>query len=122
MSLYKTIGAQIKEHRLKEGLSQEQLAKMIGETPNTISRWESATYKPSLEDLERLSRALNNVTITHFLPQELVPKDRAVAALLRSAKSLEKSDLNELTRFADFLRARNVLKEAQQTKKGRTKA
>jgi hypothetical protein len=34
-------------------VSQEALAKALGTTSNTISRWETAVYKPSVEDLDR---------------------------------------------------------------------
>lgn len=42
----------------KTGLSQTALAKMGDAGINTISRWETGTYEPTLDDLENLSRAL----------------------------------------------------------------
>jgi len=36
-------------------------------TANTISRWETATYKPSISDLERLARFFG-VPVSDFFP------------------------------------------------------
>ena len=52
----------------KTGLSQEALAKLMDVATNTISRWETATYEPTLDDLEKLSRALG-VSILEFFPK-----------------------------------------------------
>ena len=119
MSLYETIGDRIRKLRERDGLSQEQLAKKVGEAPNTISRWETATYKPSLDDLERISRALKDVSIVDLLPEEYVPSDQAIGALLRSAKALHKDDLAALRRYADYLRADRAIASAKSTRKRR---
>jgi transcriptional regulator with XRE-family HTH domain len=46
-------------------------------TGNTISRWEAATYKPSISDLERLAQFFG-VPITIFFPLTQ-PKSRTNA-------------------------------------------
>ena len=59
MDLSKHIAIRIRDLREGfggEGISQEALAKRVGTTANTISRWETSTYKPSIADLEKLSR------------------------------------------------------------------
>jgi len=69
--IYEQIGKQIRELRttLKgQGVSQEELAQAVSTTANTVSRWETATYKPSISDLERLARFFG-VPITVFFPQ-----------------------------------------------------
>ena len=93
------------------GLSQEALAKKLGVATNTISRWETGTYEPTLDDLERLSRELG-VSILEFFPRvgRQDEKDRKVDALLRTAQGLHESDLDELRRYAEFRRARSVYK------------
>jgi transcriptional regulator with XRE-family HTH domain len=75
--IYKQIGKKIRELRttLKgKGISQEDLAPLIKATANTISRWETATYKPSISNLERLARFFRG-PITAFFPQ-LQPASR----------------------------------------------
>ena len=58
MDLHDHIAAKIKDLRVNynsgEGLSQESLAKQVKVSANTISRWETGTYRPSTKDLERL--------------------------------------------------------------------
>lgn len=41
-------GANIKEHRMKKGLTQEQLAYHFGVSSQTVSRWESGTTYPDI--------------------------------------------------------------------------
>jgi transcriptional regulator with XRE-family HTH domain len=104
-------------HRIREirssyggtGLSQEALAQKISVSTNTISRWETGTYEPTLNDLEALSRELG-VSILEFFPQvaQTDEKSKRVDALLRAAKSLNESDLEELRRYAEFRRARSI--------------
>jgi transcriptional regulator with XRE-family HTH domain len=119
MSLYETIGERIRQLRERDGLSQEQLAKKLGEAANTISRWETATYKPSLADLEKLSRVFKDVSLTDFLPEEHLPPDQGVAALLRSAKALHKDDMRALKNYADLLRTARAMTASKSAKRRR---
>lgn len=101
----------------KTGMSQEALANLIGVATNTISRWETGTYEPTLDDLEKLSRALH-VSILEFFPKSgrETAKDQKVDALLRVANGLHASDLDELRSWAEYRRARQIYKSR---KKGR---
>ncbi len=53
------LGARIKDIRLKQGLSQKQLADLIGVTPSTISQVEKNIIYPSLPALFRLAESLS---------------------------------------------------------------
>ena len=69
--IYEQVGKQIRELRTAlrgRGISQEELAQAVKTTANTISRWETATYKPSISDLEMLAQFFG-VPITIFFPQ-----------------------------------------------------
>jgi len=46
-------------NRLKEGLTQSQLAKKVGTKQSAISRLESGSYNPSISFLEKIAKALN---------------------------------------------------------------
>lgn len=119
MNLFDYVGTRIRELRAARGnLSQEALASAIGVNTNTVSRWETATYRPNLEDLDKLARFFGT-SILEFLPQDDVPKNEKVNALLRAAEHLEPSDLEELQRYAEFRRVRHVLTEAKRTPKPR---
>lgn len=103
--IYEQIGRQIRELRIAfrgKGISQEELAQAVGTTANTVSRWETATYKPSISDLERLALFFG-VPITTFFPLP-VPKSRT-NALLVAANDLDEDDLEEVTLYALFRRA-----------------
>src|ERR1017187_1943133 len=117
------VGKRIRELRNaygEEGISQEALAADLSVATNTISRWETGTYEPTLDDLERLSRFFG-VSIVQFFPQveEQDPKRKKVDALLRAAQSLQQDDLDELRRYADYRRARSLLKGTRQRKKSK---
>jgi transcriptional regulator with XRE-family HTH domain len=110
--IYEAIGEKIRELRttLKgKGISQEELAKAVKTTANTISRWETATYKPSISDLETLARFFG-VPITVFFP-EAQPKSRA-NALISATANLDDRDLEEVTLYALFRRARRARRRA----------
>ena len=95
--IYEQIGKQIRELRTTlrgQGISQEELAQAVETTANTVSRWETATYKPSISDLERLARFFG-VPITAFFPQP-EPKSRT-NALLSATADLDDDDLEEVT-------------------------
>ncbi len=110
--LVRNIGLRIREMRTEYGggvgVSQEDLAKAVDTTANTISRWETGVYKPSIEDLERLARFFG-VSITKFFPGETQAADEPVNALLRAADGLGQTDLEELRRYAEFRKMRGAL-------------
>ena len=110
MTIFEYVGQRIRELRASfnagEGLSQDRLAKAIGVTANTVSRWETAVYKPSLEDLDKLAR-FYGISILEFFPPEESTAQEQVTALLRTAKQLSPEDLEELQRYAEYRRARS---------------
>lgn len=121
MELLEYVAAQIRELRDgygEEGMSQEALAKAVGTTANTISRWETGTYKPAVEDLDRLAKFFG-VSILRFFPQENEPQDEKVSALLRAARQLKPEDLEELRRYAEFRKARNLYAKGTRPRRGR---
>ncbi len=104
--IYKQIGETIRELRttLKgTGISQEDLARTMKTTANTVSRWETATYKPSISDLERLARFFG-VPVTVFFPH-LQPTPQ-MNALLSVTGDLENAYVEEIVLYAQFRRWR----------------
>jgi transcriptional regulator with XRE-family HTH domain len=124
VDLFEYVGQRIRDLRASfgggEGLSQEALAKALDVAANTVSRWETATYRPSLSDLENLARFFG-VSILEFFPPEEAASDDRVSALLRTAKQLPDSDLEELQRYAEFRRARHLYGRGQRASKTRGK-
>jgi len=49
-----TFGSRLKSLRQKKGLTQRELAKLIGAKHNSISDWENDGHKPDMDTIERL--------------------------------------------------------------------
>ena len=52
-------GDVIKEYRTRAGLSQSELARLLGVNKNSITHWESGRVKPDIRYLPQLCQALN---------------------------------------------------------------
>lgn len=116
--LYTHIGNKIRELRTHypEGtLSQDGLAAGIKVAANTVSRWETGTYKPTPDDLDKLARFFN-VSILIFFPN-VAPDDARIAALTSATGGLNDKDFEEVIRYAEFRKARLALEGAKSTKK-----
>jgi len=110
-AIYRAIGEKLRELRSgRPDLSQEKLAAAIGTTANTVSRWETAAYKPSVADLEKVSRYFG-VPITVFFPQ--IDTDTKLQALLSATGGLDAEEMDEVVRYAEYRRARRRLKDAK---------
>lgn len=124
MDLLDQIAARLRDLRVSynngEGLSQESLATQLKVAPNTISRWETGTYRPSVKDLEKISRFFG-VSINSFFPSEMVDEeeDENLKALLRTARQLHPADLEELKKYAEFRKARGIYQGKTRPQSGR---
>jgi len=108
IDIYKQIGDKIRELRTSlkgKGISQLDLARAMRTTANTISRWETATYKPSVSDLEKLGRFFG-VPLTFFFPQ--LQATSRMNKLLSATGDLSDNDLEEVTLYALFRRTRRA--------------
>ena len=123
MSLTSHVARQIRELRTSynsgEGLSQETLAVNLDVAANTVSRWETGVYLPSLIDIEKLARFFG-VSMTVFLPPEdIEDEDDNLKSLLRTARQLHPTDLEELRKYAEFRKARSMYQGKKRPKAGR---
>src|SRR5579884_2387403 len=117
-TLYDHIGQKIRELRLaypQGTLSQEALATRLKVAPNTVSRWETGTYKPTAKDLDSLARFFA-VSITTFFP-DLQADEARIAALTSASGGLDDEDFEEVIRYAEFRKARRALERASKNKK-----
>jgi transcriptional regulator with XRE-family HTH domain len=124
MTIFEYVGAKIREFRTQfagKGLSQEGLADKLEVATNTISRWETATYNPTLHDLDKLARFFGK-SILDFFPTEQPSEDEKLSALLRAAKELEPDDLEELRRYAEFRKARSLIATQKTRQVGRPRS
>lgn len=71
------LGLRLKEFRTKQGLSQTELAKLVGVTPSTISQVESNLIYPSLPALLKMAEVLA-VDISSFFQESTDVKNRVI--------------------------------------------
>jgi transcriptional regulator with XRE-family HTH domain len=106
MDLLDHIAARIRDLRVSyndgEGLSQDSLATLLKVAPNTISRF-------------------FGVSINSFFPSDTLDaeEDENLKALLRTARQLHPADVEELRKYAEFRRARNIYEGKTRPKPGR---
>ena len=117
--LYKFIGEKIRELRQNYGtisLSQEELGLRLKVPTNTISRWETATYKVSAEDLQKLAKFFN-IDISVFFPEtEQSVLKPSLQGLMSATSDLTEEDIAELTEYAKFRKARQILNASKSRK------
>ena len=124
MDLLDHVAARIRDLRVSynsgEGLSQESLAAHLKVAPNTISRWETGTYRPSFKDVEKIARFFG-VSMMTFLPPDMIDadEDENLKALLRTARQLHPADLEELRKYAEFRKARSIYEGKRRPQPGR---
>ncbi len=94
-------------------VSHETLANALGTTSNTISRWETAVYKPSIEDLDRISRFFG-VPFAAFFPEDEAPS--RLNTLMSATGNLDDDDIDEFTRYAQLRKARKSLEDSKRSR------
>ena len=113
LEIYEEIGKRIRDFRTSvggRGISQEDLAQAVGTTANTISRWETATYKPAISDLEKLARYFGVPVNAFFRESNLKSRTNA---LLSATADLDDADLDEVRLYALFRKSRRLAKHAK---------
>jgi transcriptional regulator with XRE-family HTH domain len=116
VEIYDCIGGRIKELREAARLSQEALAGELKVSTNTVSRWETATYKPSLIELQKVAGYFKVRLVSLFPPEETQNINQS--ALLSATGDLPDEDIQELIAYAEFRRARHLLEPGKRKEQG----
>ena len=96
----KVLGNAIKDARIKNNLSQEELAELVGITPTHLKHIESEHRKPSIEVL------FNRTKILHISLDNLIFNNDSKSAELHNAEILLKDcDLRELEIVIDVIKS-----------------
>ena len=83
-----SIAANITKHREQLGIAQAELARLVGVSPATMSRWESGASGPSRNNLKLLAAALQTTPASiHGEPGSASEID--VTILARGLETLE---------------------------------
>lgn len=67
--LFAAIAAQVTERRLALGLSQKELAELVGTTQSAIARLESGGRPPRIDTLLRIAEALDCELVVRLRPR-----------------------------------------------------
>lgn len=82
------VGAQIRDLRLRAGMRQNELARLVGVRPDRLTRYEAGLQSPPLVVLNHLSRAIGR-PIDLFFPDtpelSLQEEDRKLFSQMRRA-------------------------------------
>jgi transcriptional regulator with XRE-family HTH domain len=95
------LGLRLKEFRQKRGLSQTELARLVGVTPSTISQVESNLIYPSLPALIKMGEVLS-VDLTSFFEDRQEGQGRLIFTPADAAE-VKLGDLHEGAVFAKHL-------------------
>jgi transcriptional regulator with XRE-family HTH domain len=97
------LARRLREAREYVGLSQEEVAFALSISRPAVGNIESGIRKVDAFELNKLS-SLYGRTIEYFLSGEVQVDDKRVAFLARTMNGLSERDIDELARFASFLK------------------
>ena len=93
----KNFGKHLKRLREARGLSQEQLAELVGLEYQTISRIETGYYFTSFDNLQKISKALG-LTIKDLFdfPEDELSKAQLLKLITKDIKNFDTRDLRNV--------------------------
>jgi transcriptional regulator with XRE-family HTH domain len=74
--LFAAIAVQVAEQRQARGLSQKELAELVGTTQSAIARLESGGRPPRIDTLLRIANALDCELVVQLRPRTVTRKGR----------------------------------------------
>lgn len=102
--IYQRIGERMQQARHEaydgNGLTQQEVAGLLGVSPITLSRWENCVRHPSFEDLERFAQVVNK-PLSFFFEDEPQEDDysRALLRIVDKLEDTEKQDILEYIKW-----------------------
>lgn len=94
------IGDKIRELRIRKGMTQQELADIMGITYTSVSYWESGKSKPDIFQIKKLSEYFHVTTdYIYGLTDENIKEDVQMRTLFRKASDLsdeKKEKLNSI--------------------------
>lgn len=98
------LARRLREAREYVGLSQEEVAFALAISRPAVGHIESGTRKVEAIELNKLSE-LYGRTVDFLLTGDTSADDTRIAFLARATKGMSDSDMDELARFAAFLKS-----------------
>lgn len=93
----------IKEFRLRKGLKQKQLGKMIGVSESTISLYESGNREPDTKTWLRLADILG-ATVDELIGRETDTAPQEDDDLVREVKGLDEEERIKVKAFIGWIK------------------
>jgi transcriptional regulator with XRE-family HTH domain len=100
VSLSNEVARRLREERERQRLSQQELANRLGVASNTISRWETATNQPGLDDLDRIATQLG-IPVGDLISFNAATTDKQ-DRLMRIVQMLPAADVREVEEYAKY--------------------
>ena len=97
-----SFGKKLMEARKNKGMSQEDLANLIGTKGPALGRYERGVAKPTIEVATKLANALN-VSLDYLVGKVDTEMDEATLKRIRDISVLPEDDRNFLLRAVDGL-------------------
>lgn len=89
------IGGRIRKYRQERGLSQKELADLIGISNNRLSNWEQGINRPDADIIASICKALtispSDLLDVHLCEDELSNKERNVIQAYRAKPELQQA-------------------------------
>ena len=100
---WQRLGSRLREAREYLGFSQQYVAQKTGIPRSAVSDIERGERKVDSLELRKFSR-LYRYSVAYLLGEEEAGPDSPVQALARRMSDLTEQDLNEVAKFAEYLR------------------
>lgn len=103
MDLKKDFGMRLKELRSKKGITQYQLAEIVGIDPKHMSHIETGRSFPKADLIEKFAEALNVEYTKLFKTEHLQDKDILLRQLISLLKKASEEELKNIYKIVDSL-------------------
>lgn len=102
----------LKTLRIKRGVTQDQLADVVGVAQQTVAKWESRKRSPGLDTIVKLSNYFN-VSLDYLLGRSSNPNfeyrlGTSEAELVEDYRAVDDEKKKCLLYFADFLKTQKL--------------
>lgn len=100
-----TFGQRIKSERIKQGISMNKLAKMVGIAQSGLSDLEADKRQVSFETAIKLIEALG-FTSYEFFADEVPAQPPEITRLIKAAEGLSPEQINNLVKFINSMKTK----------------
>lgn len=103
--LFMNLGKNIKELRIKAGLSQDEFAKLLKVQQPNVYRWECNVVTPSIQTVIKIAKTMNvsadNILFSASDRKKLETSNSGLAKRLKAIEKLDYKDQNTLFQLID---------------------